>query len=143
MTQAELIKGQTYTLEHPFVRSTYFEQDEDGGGNVISWKPGVIYEYEDDGSGYRGQHVCFAHGVGSVHYTVVDLHKLPHPYPARVFYTRKWTDPDGRMFGKNKLLMTTLPALKRRVNETGLVRHKVEDVVDLSDADKRKLLEAA
>jgi hypothetical protein len=135
-----LVIGQTYTLEHPFVRSTYFAWDEDGGGNELSWKPGVIYEgMEDD---YRSYTICYAHGVGSVHYTVVSVHH-PRPYPARVFYTRKWTDPDGRTFGKNKLLMTTLPALRRRVNESGMVRHKVEEVVDMSEPDKRKLLEAA
>lgn len=31
-----------------------------------------------------------------------------------MFYTRKWVDPDGVEFGKNKLHITTLATFRRR-----------------------------
>ena len=51
--------------------------------------------------------------MGSMVLTVVDVFK-PGRYPARVFYTRQWIDPDGKVFGKSALRMTTVSAFLRR-----------------------------
>ena len=38
---------------------------------------------------------------------MVSTHK-PGAFPTRVFYTRKWIDPQGKTFGKDALRVTTL-----------------------------------
>lgn len=58
---------------------------------------------------------CIAHGLGFQRVTVISKHK-PGKFPARVFYVRKWEDPDGKVWGKGKLHITTEAAFK------GLVR---------------------
>lgn len=70
--------------------------------NVIQWKPGVNYS-EDQYSSY-----VEAEGEGFMVITEISRHKLPRPYPTRVFYTRKWIDPDGKEFGNSKLHITAL-----------------------------------
>jgi len=100
----------SYEVRCPFVRTTYGEQDEDGVSEVPSWRPGVNWQQVGpyDSEPYHD-------GLGSVIYTVVDLHRLPRPYPARVFFTRKWVSPDGHRFGKNRLHIMTLDAFRRRL----------------------------
>lgn len=102
--------GVEYKVKCPFVRDTYTEFDEDGPHQTLTWRPGVTWELvmPDDSE-------PVANGEGYVLYYVVDIHKLPKPYPARVFYTRKWIDPAGKKFGKNALHITTLQAFKRKL----------------------------
>lgn len=136
MSDNALASGQTFSLPHPFVRSVWTNWDEGGSWNELSWKPGVEFEtYVDDSYA-----VC--HGVGAVTYTVIDVHKLPRPYPSRVFYTRLWTSPDGRTFGKKNLLNTTVSAFRRRcsVSLFQKLALPVEEVGDLPDYEKAKLL---
>ena len=91
------LSEQVTKVPYPFVRSTYGEGDE----SAPCWVPGVRFEpvYPDD---------CrtVADGVGAVVYAVVGEFK-PGKYPERVFYTRQWVDPDGKVFGKQKLLVST------------------------------------
>lgn len=108
MTAIEI--GKTYEVVCPFVRMVYSDMDEEGCSNVLSWKPGI--EYRDV---YPDSSEAIAHGVGKVFYTVVSTHKPPHPYPERVFFTRKFETPDGRKFGKVKLHILTMEAFRRRV----------------------------
>jgi hypothetical protein len=103
----EILPGAEIEVGHPFVRDKFTKHDEEGGYEVDCWKPGTRSEmvYPDD---------CIAvyDGMGTQILTVVSLHK-PGKYPTRVFYTRKWRDPDGATFGKGALRMTTLPAFRK------------------------------
>lgn len=103
--------GKSYEVRCPFVRTTYTEVDEDGTSEVPTWRPGVEWV----NVGYFGEAEARHDGVGSVVYTVVDFHRLPRPYPPRVFFTRKWVSPDGHRFGKNRLHIMTLEAFRRRL----------------------------
>lgn len=99
--------GDVFTVEPwPFVLEDYNEplDDEDARGvhAVKSWRPGVRHELVH----YDGQAV--ADGLGTMLVKVIDVHRLPHPYPARVFFTRQWRDPDGNVFGKRRLLIRSV-----------------------------------
>lgn len=74
---------------------------------VQSWRPGVrwVQVYDDS--------EAEAEGIGAMLLTVIDVHK-PGRFPARVFFTRQWRDPDGKVFGKGGLRITTVPAFLRR-----------------------------
>ncbi len=96
--------GQDFAVPHPFTRTTYDAPD--GSGEHPTWAPGYIEE--PDG------HVI-AHGFGAALYHVVSVHELPRPYHTRVFYTRQWRDPNGRVFGKRGILITTVTAFRRRL----------------------------
>ena len=74
------------------------------------WVPGCNNEYV-----YPDDIGMIADAEGEMVLTVIDIHK-PGRFPARVFYTRKFINPDGDEFGKNKLHMTTVPTFKRRAS---------------------------
>ncbi len=89
--------GQEFTISHPFVREKYSYAEAEGYSEATGWRPGVRMEAisQDDAAG-------FADGIGEQILTVVSIHK-PGKFPTRVFFTRKWRDPSGRLFGKSKL----------------------------------------
>lgn len=102
--------GQVFTSPYPFVRTTYqhVESDGEGGWDVDerqTWKPGVRVEDADG----MGNVDTIADGKGEVILTVVSVHR-PGKFQTRVFFTRSWRNPDGVLFGKNKLRVTTLAA---------------------------------
>jgi hypothetical protein len=102
--------GEVYTVSsYPFVRCVASTYDVDGPCEFLSWKPGVVFRavgpYGEDSEG-------IAHGLGQMLMTVVSTHK-PGRYPARVFYTRKWVNPDGVAFGKTGLRIVTQEKFNR------------------------------
>lgn len=99
--------GSIIEAAHPFIRTTYSEMDEDGSSSVTTWSPGI--RFEDKGV---GDVECIADGVGAQLLTVIDIHK-PGKYPTRVFFTRKWRDPAGKVFGKNSLHIMAEIAFRR------------------------------
>lgn len=108
--------GDVFHVRYPFVRCEVDVPDPDPEGfgfvTIKSWKPGV--EFEEVGCGYGApdvESVCDAEGQMVL--TVVDVHK-PGRFPSRVFFTRRWIDPDGNEFGKGGLHITTVQAFKRR-----------------------------
>lgn len=106
--------GDIFRVKFPFVRCEVDICDEDpesfgGFVTIKSWKPGV--EFVPCGIGDDSEAVCDAEGEMVL--TVVDVHK-PGRFPSRVFYTRRWVNPDGKEFGKGALRITTLTAFKRR-----------------------------
>ena len=107
----QIIEGETYTVECPFVRTTYTHFDVDGSEERPSWKPGIEWELSAP-----DESEAVADGIGSVLYTVVSLHPLPRPYSARVFFVREWIDPDGKRFGKKALRIMGIAAFRRRLN---------------------------
>ena len=93
--------GQVFTVAYPFVRGMTLDMDVDGSREVPTWNPGVEWRegVEDDWA--------IADGVGEMILEVVSVHRPPG-WPTRVFYTRKWRDPEGgRPFGRRRLRVTT------------------------------------
>lgn len=99
--------GKTYSVRYPFVRDEFELPPDDPEATqmakVKGWRPGVEFDSE---AAYYGDTGAAADGDGEMLLTVVSTHK-PGKFPERVFYTRQWKDPDGRVFGKCALRMTT------------------------------------
>jgi hypothetical protein len=142
LTKREAIEaGDMFTVECPYVREVVSLPDEEGGHSELSWRPGVVFEtiVTNWGETTRAR----AHGLGSVTYTVVSTHVLPAPFPARVFFTRRWRSPDGREFGKRRLITMTRAQFSRRLN--GYKAAGAEDgffVEDLDEAGRTALTES-
>ncbi len=102
--------GSVFAFPYPFVQDEYQQWDEGGPFQTKSWRPGVRYEmvYPDDSE-------AVADGLGKQIVRVVDVHK-PGRYPTRVFFTREWETPTGRVFGKPGLHIKTLDAFRRLVS---------------------------
>ena len=106
--------GQTHTVTgYPFGRYVADLIIEDGYYRTEGWRPGCTAEEDErDEHGYPSN-VVVADGTGSMVLEVVATFK-PGRFPERVFYTRRWVDPDGREFGKpNKLRVTTAAHFRR------------------------------
>ena len=107
----EVETGKTYSVRYPFVLEDVElppdDQEATQMAMVKSWRPGVDWEQADE---YRADAV--AEGMGEMLLTVIDIHK-PGRFPTRVFYTRQWKDPSGRVFGKGGLRITTVDAFRR------------------------------
>lgn len=101
--------GETYRVACPFIRTAFEDYDEGGVFKSLSWEPGIKWEVLGEDASAR------SHGVGSVEYTVISRHKPPHPYPARIFFTRKWVAPDGKKFGTSRLRIMTEAQFKTRI----------------------------
>lgn len=130
--------GQEYRVACPFVRSVYTSYTEDGPSNILSWKPGIIFEVVDP---WGDSSAPIAHGEGTAVYRVIDIHRLPYPYPARVFFIRTWVSPDGKAFGLRKLRITTLDAFRRRISGYRVAGCDATYIVeDLDEAAKADLL---
>lgn len=108
---------EVYRSPYPFVRSTFTQYDEEGGYEVPTWKPGIEYDVRHSPV-WTGEDVpdyfAVADGVGEIILTVVSRHKPGPKYPERVFYTRQWRNPDGKLFGNNKLHICSTQAFSRR-----------------------------
>lgn len=106
MSGQKIAPGAVLCVRHPFVRDVYRAPDPDVG-DAPCWRPGTRGEAvaPDD-----SREVADADGAQII--TVVDVHK-PGKYPARVFYVRRWRDPDGKEFGSGALRIKTLQAFRR------------------------------
>ena len=100
--------GDVFTVEPwPFVLEDYNAPLDDEDARIVhnakSWRPGIRHElvYPDGGQ-------AVADGLGAMLVNVIDVHRLPRPYPARVFFTRQWRAPDGNVFGKRRLLIRSV-----------------------------------
>lgn len=97
-------------VDYPFVRDTFYNVDVDGQGfSDESWRPGTkhVIEYPD------GESTPVAHGLGKMLLTVVKRVEMPRRLAERVFYQRRWRDPDGREFGKRTIRVTTAAGFTR------------------------------
>jgi hypothetical protein len=92
--------GEVFSVAAPFVRDLFCDYANDTFSPT--WRPGVEHRLVMPDSSET-----YSNGVGSMVLSVVSIHK-PGRFPTRVFYTREWIDPDGRRFGKPKLMTTTL-----------------------------------
>jgi len=146
MSQNIFKQGEIIKVECPFLRIAHdgYEAPDPSEPTylykpvkVMSWMPGT--KWSDDG---YGESYAECHGMGFVVYTIIDTHKLPKPYRERVFYLRSWIDPDDRAFGKKDVKITTPQALRYKINKWDSRTYDVE-IVDLTEADKKRLLEVA
>lgn len=106
----DIYPGQQFEVKFPFVLDTYTRWNGGDPETEETWKPGC----RDEGCPPDDTELV-ADAEGEMILTVIDVHKPGH-YPERVFYTRKWRDPDGKEFGATKLHITTTPTFKRRAS---------------------------
>lgn len=92
---------------YPFTRTVFNGEDESGPFQVEGWRPGVETEFD---GGFDVESV--ADSTGSMILTVISTHK-PGRFPERIFYTRQWRDPDGKVFGATKLRIATVEKFRR------------------------------
>lgn len=125
---ADIKAGDVFRVRFPFVRKMRTVWDiEDpfaGASQVETWVPGVANRFvpPDDGEAY-------ANGEGWQILTVVSVHK-PGRFPARVFFTQQFEDPDGGVFGKNKCRILTQSAFRHRLAGYGANVGGIPYVVD-------------
>ena len=100
-------RGDEITIVFPFCRATYSGFDGGGYSDLPTWIPG--HRYEATGPEDSGE---VADAEGSATFTVIDVFK-PGRFPTRVFYTRAFTTPDGKTFGKGGLKIATLDKFRR------------------------------
>jgi len=103
-TQIEV--GKVYAVRYPFFMSSYEKWEDDFPTEVQSWRPGCQVDTNQGEDDYLPVRYYYSEGHGEMLLDVVGVFK-PGRYPERVFFTRKWQDPDGKVFGKPNLRMTT------------------------------------
>lgn len=102
---SEFFCGAEFRAPYPFIRTTYEAMPEDPDGSPEerkTWRPGVDHECTDNFGSTRS----YADRMGEVTFTVIGVFK-PGSFPTRIFFVRKWQDPDGKIFGKGNLHITT------------------------------------
>lgn len=107
---SRVIAGAVIEVGHPFIRAPYTAFDGEENYESIGWRPGTRSEmvYPDDA-------MSVADAIGTQILSVISIHK-PGRFPMRVFYTRKWRDPDGHEFGKDHCRVTTMQAFRTIIN---------------------------
>lgn len=116
---AELpIVGAVVEVPYPFVRDTFITHEADSEGafsaEIPTWRPGTrtdtrhspIWTGEDVPDVYS-----VADGMGAQLLWVISVHR-PGTFQTRVFYTRKWRDPDGHQFGKGGLRVLSITGFR-------------------------------
>ena len=109
--------GQTHTVTgYPFVRYVANLYDEYDGCpyQTEGWRPGCTLETDENAGGYFPENHYVADGVGSMVLDVVAVFK-PGRFTERVFYTRRWINPDGLEFGKTSTLRIATTGQFRRL----------------------------
>lgn len=109
--------GEVYQIPYPFVREKVSLYD----GDELTWRPGIrMVPCRDDAH-------AEADGMGEQIISIIATFK-PGKFPLRVFYTRKWSDPDRKVFGKDRCRVTTIHAFRSLVDG---YRHKFKLVPKL------------
>lgn len=105
----------TYIVNYPFCREKVTLPPDDENGyfyETDTWRPGIKFVDGPDCCPENPYSIPVADAHGEMILTVIDTHK-PGKFPTRVFFTRQWQDPDGKIFGKGKLHITTQQAFNR------------------------------
>lgn len=125
----QVVPGAEFTVPYPFVRSDYAPSDMDYetvfGWTLGNWDPGTRERFVPPDSSE-----AVADAMGAMVLNVVSVHRPALRYPARVFYTRKWRDPDGRTFGKRGLRIKTMGAFRRLATGFGYEFQLLDDKGD-------------
>jgi hypothetical protein len=98
--------GDKFAVLYPFLRCKFTNYMDEDQAELDSWKPGIemVGIYPDDSAA-----ACDDHGW--LLSEIIGIYK-PGRFPRRVFWQRKWQDPDGRVFG-GKLQITTEEKFRR------------------------------
>ena len=104
---AHIEPGATFIRPHPFTKCA--PPRGHGDKPPLRWRPGA-WNHEGEWPS--------AHAMGSVTFHVVSLHSPPR-YPRRVFFTRRFTDPDGALLKQSGLLCKTLNTFEGNVEDIG------------------------
>lgn len=100
--------GDKFAVLYPFLRCRWTDyRNGEPYEDRESWRPGVetVAIYPDNSA-----EVCDDHGWMLAE--IVGIYK-PGRFARRVFWQRKWMDPDGRVFG-GKVQVTTEEKFRRR-----------------------------
>lgn len=112
-----------HIVRYPFVKTKFMNFMDVGADESPteeeSWRPGCDSDVDD-----HGNVTWSCEGHGEMLLEVVGEFK-PGRFPARVFYVRQWKDPDGKVFGKCKLRMTTRASFDRMLKG---YRHNYEEI---------------
>lgn len=125
--------GDVFEVIYPFVLENVDIIDDSTGKpfSTKSWRPGINVEFVDP----YGETEAYAHANGKMVLTVHGFYK-PGRFPSRVFFTRKFVDPEGHEFGKNGLKICTLGKF-RRISSRYRVKHEIDVSGDAEDRLKR------
>lgn len=101
--------SEVHQIKFPFIQQKY-SGPLDGAlvEDAQTWRPGTSREADDDG--YNP--IYSADGEGLMVLEVLGCFK-PGRFPERTFYLRRFIDPDGRQFGKEKVRVIASSAFKR------------------------------
>ncbi|MBL4826121.1 MAG: hypothetical protein JKY66_00140 [Spongiibacteraceae bacterium] len=116
-SSVDIIEGAVFEIAYPFSRTIFLDKD---AGQSASWEPRTyeVLIYPDDSE-------MAADANGKCTLSVVSVHR-PGKFPTRVFFTRKFTNPAGHTFGKNKLIIKTMGNFRRLISGY-LYPYKIED----------------
>lgn len=102
-----IVIGEIFEVPHPFVREEYQDFEDDKPLVKYRWKPGTRQVDPGDGRLWHE-----ADAVGKQILTVVGVYQ-PQGFQTRVFYTRRWRDPNGTEFGTKGCRVTALSAFRQ------------------------------
>ena len=103
--------GDVFRVDYPFWVDTPWTSDEEGEWKQESyWEIGCKKEEGDPEVGIPTSY--YYHALGKMVVRVEETCKLPGR-EERIFYTRKWIDPEGKEFGKNTLHVIAKSAFTR------------------------------
>ena len=104
------VAGQVIEVaNYPFVRTVFEGYDIiDGQYQDEGWRPGCNKESGDDFVDF------VADGLGVMLLEVVQVVSLPGGFAPRVFYVRRWRDPDGKVFGRRQCRVTTVGSFTKQ-----------------------------
>ena len=110
------VEGQCVEVPYPFVLEEIETFDADGPCKAMSWRPGVRFHSRTVRTWGDAHDVVdsLADGIGKQIITVISTHK-PGRYPLRVFYTRQWQAPNGKVFGKSACRVSSITAFRSLV----------------------------
>lgn len=97
----------SHAVDYPFHRAVKSYYDGECEVQEECWIPGPKSDFCPPD---RSEFV--ADGIGKMLIEEVSRHK-PGKYPERIFYVRKWQDPDGKVFGRPALRIATVEKFKR------------------------------
>lgn len=103
----EIKPGDVFTVPYPFHFGDVHVMGDNGPEVFENWIPGTTEHIKAP-----DELVPAYHEIGEMILTVVSVHK-PGKFPTRVFFTRKFKNPAGEIFGKNLLKIRTLSSFKK------------------------------
>ena len=96
------------TVVYPFIKAPVTLMDDEGQFTMLSWRPGTLEPKKREYLEHSDDYYRIAHSEGHMLVRYILSVQMPKPYVNRVFYVRRWRDPDGKEFGKRDLRVCTV-----------------------------------